>query len=71
VTRQKFFRGPQVEKPWSRRLKTSGAAYKRLKANREENMTVSPYIQYIRKESRKNRKNNYEEDGDNQKEQDS
>jgi len=42
VTRQKFFRSPQVERVWSKRLDSSGAAgaaYRRLKANREENMT--------------------------------
>jgi len=38
VTRQKFFRGPQVVKPWSKRLKPSGAAYRRLNANGEENL---------------------------------
>jgi len=39
ATRQKFFCGPQVEKPWSKRLKPSGAAYQKIKTNREENLT--------------------------------
>jgi len=36
VNRQKFFRGPQVEIPWSKRLKPSGAAYRTLEAKREK-----------------------------------
>jgi len=39
VTRQKFYRDPQVEKTWSKRLRPSGAAYRRLKSSKEENLT--------------------------------
>jgi len=39
VSRQKLFCGSQVEKPWGKWLKPSGAAYRRLKANTEENLT--------------------------------
>jgi len=38
VTRQKFFRDSQVVKPWSKRLKPSGAAYRRLNATGEKNL---------------------------------
>jgi len=62
------------EKPWSKRLKSSGAtaAYRRLKANRKENLTNCAgfiYIHMYRKQ--KNRKSNDEKSGDNQKKQDS
>jgi len=35
VSHQKFFRGPKFNRPWTKPLKPSGAAYRRLKANRE------------------------------------
>jgi len=43
------------------------AAYKRLKANREGNMTPGSFVYCICKESRKNKKSNDEKDDDNQK----
>jgi len=45
VNRQKFFCGPQVEKPLSKRLKPSGAAYRRLKVNGKEKLTK--YTRFI------------------------
>jgi len=38
VTRKKFFRGQQVKKTWSKRLKPNGVAFRRLKANKEEKL---------------------------------
>jgi len=65
VTRQKFFHGPQIEKPWSKRLTPGGAAYRRLKAGREENMAPGSYMQVYRKQ--KNTKSNDDNGSDNQK----
>jgi len=39
VNRQKFIHGPQVEKPWSKQIKPSGAAYRRLKRQQGNNLT--------------------------------
>jgi len=46
MTCQKFFRGPQVEKSWSEPLKPSGAAYRRLKANKDKILRIvrAPYM---------------------------
>jgi len=68
VTRQTLFRGPQVEKPWSKRLKLCGAAYRRPQPNRKQNMTPGSYMHVERKQ--KNRNSNDEKDGNNQKKQD-
>jgi len=56
----------------SKRLRPSGAVYRRLKANREDKLTkYAGCIIYVCKQSRKNRKSNDEKSGDKQKKQDS
>jgi len=69
VTRQKFFRGPQVETPWRKRsAKCFGLQENKSKQGRKYD---AGFIMYrICKESRKT-KSNDEKDDDNHKKQDS